>query len=435
MDLKGVRPQTRMVPRMPNAFSRTAPLLTQPYDLYKLQQRVIKMQDTIKKRTEVNSFLDLVTNIGAYKKTMQGKWYEDIPIMNALFAGAEMTMELAKKSFDITKPGQSLMNILYNVGETLDAVALLVKAPLYAWSTQGKVSVLEAYSEAYGLSERGQTVINFEDISKNVDWMPNNFATNLVGEILVDPINWMTFGAYALGKKSLLTGTKGVSSFFKVNQKVGNAIISAIDIAKKTNADDILEAAFKSLKGTIGVSDDLLRHGIKYAINQSSDIAKISSLSAKNIGGYLHRLNAAAFRNDAKLFEKIIRSNPTDMLMPKPTLRKLFEEATTVTRQHKAIRFMYAVDEAENAVIKKLWQSTPIGLGHSLYKKYASRPLVKINKVIEGIQKSNSEFNILEETGFSTKTYQALRKEYNSRLKEIRKAMIEAPENATRTIS
>ena len=422
-----------LVPQVPtikpyNNLTKTAPLLPKPFDLYKLNQRVRQMQEAKKKAREANSFVDVVMNIEAHKRVARGKWYEDIPIVRYFASSAELMWELQTKQWDLAHPGQALLAILHNMGETLDVVANLVKAPLYAWSSNGNVSVIEAYSKAYGLGDKGQKTIDFADINKNVDWIPDGLFFDLVGEVFTDPMNYVTFGAYAAAKASLATGTKATLkstakyAFQNVNKIIGDRILTEVtqnmDSLLKL-ADEPLEEAIKNmaikLSKEIGSSTDVIEAGIRYTINQPKIIQGLSAIKASNIGGYVHRLNVAAFRNDYNEFFKIIMQSPNSHnLYDSVKIKNMFKQEQLISASKKGTRFMYAADQVENYIIKNMWKTNPLGAAYTAYRKFLKMPIKGYDSIIQDLEKSRAVKEVLDDEGFTLKTVEELHQEYRT---------------------
>ncbi len=433
-----------LIPEMPKinpptSFTRTVPLMPKPYDLYKLKLKVQALQDAKRKMKEANSFLDIGLNMAAHQRVAEGKWYEKIPGLNYALSSAELSWELVSKMFNLAKPGEALLANLHNFGETLDVVANLVKAPLYAWSSGGEVTVADALKMAYGLGDEGQRTIDFSDINKNVDWIPDGFAIDLVGEILSDPVNWATFGAYAIGKSALVSGGKtsaGLTAkyaFRNVNKIVGHKIDDAIKLASGTvtdpnNVEAIVKEAAKELTGKLGASQEVIEAGVRYAINQAPQIKKITSLTYRNIGGYVHRLNTAAFRNDYNEFAKILleTKNPNYTYTIKQ-IKEMFEHEQIITGLNKTAKFGYMVDEIENKVIKSVWKTTPAGIVHSGYRRYLKRPIKGFEEIVKDLEGASDTFDILDEAGFSTKSADELLKEWVTETEQLRRFVKNTP--------
>ena len=478
----------KLVPTAPKpsqAFTRTAPLLPGPFDLYKLNQRVQKMQAEQIKAKETNSYLDIIFNKEALRRTSSGKFYENDFILRNIFGRMDMTFDLWSRQFNLAKPGKAILATLENLGESLDVVANLVKAPLQAYTSEGRITLGQALSKAYGTGNEGQKVVDFKDINENVDWIPKGFVFDLIGEILVDPVNWVTFGAYAAGKAALATGTKATLEstfqymFKNVNKLIGTTIVNQLDDALKQtikvsgkassavktaasnvkittiDPDTVVKHTTKAISGItskkfanktieeltesgeinriikqvtekivknrlIGSSPEVIETTVRYALAQPQVLRGLQELSVSNIGGYLHRLNVAAFRNDYNEFSKIILSSRENRVMYNDLLiKQIYQAEQFITKQKYVTRFMYAVDEVENALIKKMLLNTPIGLSRAAYVKYLKKPIKGYEYVLKDLEQSRVVMNILEEEGFSTKSFKELQGEYRDALKRL----------------
>jgi len=157
-----------LVPKVPTNFTRTAPLMKKPFDLPRLQAESIAALNAKKRdQATTHSLLDVAFNQAVHNRIQKDKWFEHIPVVDRIISTAISMWELDKVLFNVTQPVPMVMGWLRNFGETLDVVALLVKAPLFAWTSGGSVTVGEAYKRAYGFQKTGRQDILFEDISKS----------------------------------------------------------------------------------------------------------------------------------------------------------------------------------------------------------------------------------------------------------------------------
>lgn len=87
--------------------------------------------------------------------------------------------------------------------------------------------------KASGATEAGRTSYNFNADTGN-DWL--NFALNMTGEVVVDPLNWLSFGSMAARKA--ITGTsafaaEGVAKSARQLTALDNSILKTLDAVQK----------------------------------------------------------------------------------------------------------------------------------------------------------------------------------------------------------
>ena len=169
-------------PMPPTIVRPTAPTISRPYQrtpgLYKTgfpyrppANYLFDYNDPY----EVNSLLDVVAKA----------FHKDNPFQYVLEGGFDL---IKRGTIDPIKAGHfgtAALNNLMMFAETMDVVAAPTKALL-----QGKG--LDAAAKAWGIGTYGRY---------NYDWDTGNIITDIMAEVLSDPINWVT-----LGLKGVVTG-------------------------------------------------------------------------------------------------------------------------------------------------------------------------------------------------------------------------------------
>lgn len=293
---------------------------------YELKQRIHKLNEAKKLRETHFSLLDPLLNQAARRRTASGTWYEDIPIINTIATTIHAYGEMWWQMNDLREPVQSIMNQLRVLGDTLDWLALLVKAPIYA--SANDISVGEGYLRAYGLGDDGRYDMYYGEINKNIDWMPKSFVIDLGMEILLDPMNWITFGA----KAGVSLGLKKAS-----------------------------------------VYDDLFKNGVDQIDNIPKSLINVIPPKTNNRGAIVKRLTKYVAAGDEDAFVlamKGLNSSKVVGLNAKSS-SELFKLAQSEMGSRRLYKIMYTMDKWEDKVRKTLGMTMPIG-----YMRYGGKKLI-----------------------------------------------------------
>jgi hypothetical protein len=114
----------------------------------------------------------------------------------AIPAAIDVTVEKGIKPIIAGKPKEALLNTLMNLGETMDAVANPVKGLIL----EGP----EGFAKGTGLADGGRV---------NYDYDTGSFVADMFLEIISDPMNWVDFGL----SSGFTTGAKKVGVTFAKN--------------------------------------------------------------------------------------------------------------------------------------------------------------------------------------------------------------------------
>lgn len=184
----------------------------------------------------------------------------------AIPAALDVTVEKGIKPILAGKPKEAALNTLMNLGETMDAVANPVKGLIL----EGP----EGFAKGTGLASGGRV---------NYDYNTGFFLTDMLLELITDPLNWVDFGTGMAMKTATKTVaesmTKEISqqAVYTVNKKLAGLIgeISAEGserISKqvsKTAAQVSREWASKSFDKLTGAAREKLLTEGRQRIQQS----------------------------------------------------------------------------------------------------------------------------------------------------------------------
>ena len=123
------------------------------------------------------------------------------------------------------------MNALVNIGETMDTPANIVKGAIF----EG----IEGVGKSINWDNEGRT---------NYDFDTGNFALDLGAEILIDPMNWITFGGWAIGKSALKGTTKELTE-----QVIKNTSKEVASELSEKGYKQIANKAIKAYNNSMGV--------------------------------------------------------------------------------------------------------------------------------------------------------------------------------------
>ena len=140
---------------------------------------------------EINSFADAI--LTTFNKDMKrGNWggLEDIPLLNIFTSLGDVLIEGTIKPLFNGEFSSVALNTLVNFSETMDILANPVKAVLKGGNP----------IDAMGWGENGRVNHDF-DIKTGNGF--TDFVVNSAAEMLVDPLNWITFGAKTIAKSTV----------------------------------------------------------------------------------------------------------------------------------------------------------------------------------------------------------------------------------------
>lgn len=388
-------PEAYKLTRKPsNAMTRTVPTVPELMDVRVMQKRVEEYNLARQERTRMYSLLDPLLNQEGRKRLKQNAWYKDIPVISEVLTTVDGYFEIVKNMFDVTDPVNALMSNLRLLGDTLDSVAMLVKAPLTAWAKGTGVG--EEYVKAYGLGDQGRYVSSFNEINKHVDAIPDGWLMDLIGEILIDPMNWISFGAPALGKATIMKGGP-------------KAIGEVFEVTLKTYGDDVA-GAVGALSKQLGTSDDVIRAVYEFALRKGQEEVP-TVLKTKQLGGMVQRLNTAAFRNNQDDFIDImmnITSSEKSSYFKFESMKTAYTNTKKATQQHAVIRFLYHVDEIENATIRAMRSFMPVGVLRKGVKYIKGKVHFITDEMLTEALKRTKDLNDIDVSKYANMTMEEL---------------------------
>ena len=142
------------------------------------------------------------------------------------------------------------MNALVNIGETMDIPANIVKGAIF----EG----IEGVGKSINWDNEGRT---------NYDFDTGNFALDLGAEILIDPMNWITFGGWAIGKSALKGTTKELTE-----QVIKN---TSKEVASELSEKGYKQIANKAIKAYVKGEYDTMTEAVNQIMKQFANNPKL----------------------------------------------------------------------------------------------------------------------------------------------------------------
>ena len=174
---------------------------------------------------EVNSFGDIIVNAFSPGNKKKKKNKDNLAYQLYDLTNVPEILEILKESVDLIRRGTIKpllkgdftsvgLNALVNIGETMDVPGNIVKGALFEGA--------EGAKKAFNWDGKGRY---------NYDFDTGNIALDLGCEILVDPMNWISFGGPAIAKMTAKGFTKEVTS--EVAEKITKEV--SVDFTEKAN--------------------------------------------------------------------------------------------------------------------------------------------------------------------------------------------------------
>ena len=356
--LRSVGPRFNIGPDMPKLDILRGSRIFNSYDM---TMRRLEYQSELKDRKTMYSILDPILNIGAKERLARGTWYENVPVVGEVANVIHGYLDIGRRMFDIREPSQMLMTTLRFVGDTLDLTSTLTIKP-FLHSYQYGTTLSDSYVEMLGLTGEGRYNYWFGDFNDSVEILPDNWAVNLLGEMLIDPSIWWTVGAAA------------IPSMAGANKK---------NLTKQL-ATQHLNDATKALTG-------------KYSRTVITSFA-----NPKKHAGHVTRVNRMAWRGDRIQFvDTMIKYGAEPGLLNAPVTRAaaetMYESAIRELGAKRFYRFLVSLDNIEMAMIRTIKQVTPITVTRKVlsqgWYKYKYRT---VNESINTTHKAITKYNKLE---------------------------------------
>ena len=252
--MQTMRPTQPIQKLSPDVSIATQRLIRDKYKQSAQNKQVETFLSNYSDPTELNSFIDALTNREAVSKKFGEAWGTastlsgtvavlsfagsiiakalatfvptTAPVAGPIAAALKATAKIAAipsipASVDVTyntaikpivkgKPNEAILNTLINMGETLDATANPVKGLIL----EGP----EGFIKATGLSSEGRT---------NYDYDTGFFLTDMLLEVVTDPLNWVQIaGAKHFAKTATKEFTPKVQALAEVLQKADPKLIT-----------------------------------------------------------------------------------------------------------------------------------------------------------------------------------------------------------------
>jgi hypothetical protein len=219
---------------------------------------------------ELNSVADAVLNNEAIKKASEGwgifSWVEKVPILRNIGALVDVVYNKEIKPIMEGDWKAAGVNLLMNLGETLDIVANPVKGLLMEGG--------EGFIKGLGVGSEGR---------KNYDWDTGNWVADLGLEVITDPLNWISFG----GKAAISAGAKAVTkeALSETTEKLVKETAQALakKAGKEITEEIIQEATEKVTKRLVKASTRTLVDYTTEAIQEAAEkeLKKLTKVGIK----------------------------------------------------------------------------------------------------------------------------------------------------------
>jgi len=316
---------------------------------YELSQRREERRAVLEDQKTMHSLFDPIFNTAARERLAKNSWYENIPGVDIVANTLHGYFDIAQRMYDIDDPMAGLMQMLRTFGDTMDIIPLVTtKALMYM--DQNSTGYLSALEDLTGFGTKdGRVNYWFGDFNESIDWLPDNWAVNIVGEILTDPTVWASLGLALI-------------------PKAGGASAASIG---KTLATQTLDEATQAM--TKKVSKSVVR---------SFDNPKASYK-------FIARLNKQLWYRNKDEFTKVARSMMANGQMkhldPK-ALSTLYTTGVKELGSKKAYGFLRALDKADTAIRKITLSVSPPGVtwraGKFVKRTFGSLSSKQANSVI-----------------------------------------------------
>lgn len=344
---------------------------------YKNQKQVDTFLSNYSDPTELNSFIDALTNREAVSKKFGEAWGtastlsgtvavlsfagsiiakalatflpQTAPVTVPLAATLKTTAKIAAipsipASVDVTyntaikpilnkKPGEAILNTLINIGETMDTMANPVKGMVL----EGP----EGFIKASGLSSEGRV---------NYDYDTGFFLTDMLLEVVTDPLNW-----------AQIAGTK---HFLKTATKEFKPKVQSLVETLQQIEPQLATAEFK---------EKFIKEYTQVCVDASERIAKIDFLELKktNPKKYAKTIRKTRDRLDTaykRLLKEYLPKDTSEQYID-TIMRKQGRDIVTgkFTQSAKGYIENFAMDTLANDVIKGAYSLTGYADGFEKY--------------------------------------------------------------------
>lgn len=186
--------------------------------------------------------------------------FVEIPILNRVIGAGLMVQERAIAPLLKGNIAEVGINALETVGSTLDLVANPIKS-LMPWAGGGSSTDL---LKSFGWID--------DEYRQLYQWNTGNFAVDLLGEVISDPTNWITFGSAAAAKQSVKTLDVLSDSVNKVlakelgehaTSKIASTTIQSITKTVAESASDDASKVVEQLLSALNDSKAILKKELK----------------------------------------------------------------------------------------------------------------------------------------------------------------------------
>ena len=383
-------------------------LAPDPYDLLiKRQEHRARMSE---QRTMYN-ILDPILNTAARRRLSMGTWYDGIPVIGEIANTVHGYGDILSRMYDIRDPQTMLMTTLRFFGDTFDLTSSLTVKP-FLHSAQYGTSLSESYAILTGFGRHdGRYNYWFGDYNESIDWLPDNWAVNIIGEMLIDPSVVLTLGV------SLAPGVLGAG------KKAGAEV--ATEIAKQTAIINSKTATAQAKREAAAALDRVTTsYARKFSRTHISAFADPSASSKQ-----MTRANKMLWQANRKEYKKAMTAYAREgLLLPHiddVAVDALYEAAIKELGAKRFYHMLVAYDNAERYVMQLLKKISPIRVtkkaGEALWRKFK---YADVSGDVEATRKIIQEYSKLESfDDMANLDLKKLEKQYQQTLQDLQKAM------------
>lgn len=277
--------------------------------------------------------------------------FQNVPLLNRIAGFYHMSRERFLNPMFKGQFGKVLVNTLETMGGTADILANPVKS-LMPWAGGGKKG---DFLRSMGWLEG--------EYRETYQWDTGNFILDFLGEMVSDPINWITWGSGALSKsgvKSLIPEADNLIDTIRVtglmdNKKVTLTLREAVEQLPEKQQRKILSALAETLQSNS--TDDIVKKLNYIFVDQVVDFGEDAGTIILNDTAQRLYLDIKSYK---QLTNKIIKANQSG----------LYDSYKKIVKAHTIAK---GIDET---LAKVAWGMTPIGYGVGTVK-YIVQPALK----------------------------------------------------------
>ena len=382
-------------------------LVADPYTMLLRRQEHIAR---INEQSTMYNILDPILNIAARRKLSYNTWYSNTPI-EGIATSVHGYADILSRMFDIRDPATMLMSTLRFFGDTFDLTSSLTIKP-FLHSQQYGTTLGESYAVLTGARQYGGRYNYwFGDYNESIDWLPDNWAVNIIGEMAIDPSVWITLGV------SIIPGMAGAGGKQATKLSTEMAKQTAIINSKTTTAQAKKAAAEALDRVTTSYASKFSRSHVS--------AFKDPVVSSKKIA----RANKALWQGNKKEYRRIMTAYAREGILHKHVddlaILALYDKGVREIGAKSFYKMLVAYDNVERHIMKMLKTISPIRVtkkaGEAVWRKFK---YADTSSDIEATRKILAEYDALESfDDVADIDMKKLEKEYQQTLQDLRNVM------------